>query len=82
MMNWRKIKKIQRNANGMIAVLSFLITMNLIREPATKIAIKLLIGQASGRTKISITPSESVSTTDIPMMATVLLRKIVRISMK
>lgn len=82
MMNCRKTKKSHRKARGIRAVLSFFMTINFINAPATKTAIKLFMGQASGRTTISITPSVSVRKIDSPMMRTVLLRNIVKMSIK
>ena len=82
MMNWRKIKKTHKKARGNTAVFNFLMTMNLMTAPATKTAMKLLTIHASGKTIISITPSTRVRAIDSPMMRGVLLKQMVKISMK
>jgi len=48
------MKNNQRKVKGKIEDFNFLMTINLMRAPETRIAIKLLINHASGRTITSV----------------------------
>jgi hypothetical protein len=65
-----------------MADLSFLITINLINAPATKIPKRLLIYQTSGRMTTSITAISKARIVEIAMIRGVLFRNIDVISIK
>ena len=80
--NCLRIKNNHKNRIGRKADFSFLITMNFIKAPATKIPRRLLIYQTSGRTKTSTAARETDKIIEIITIRGALLRQIEVRSMK
>lgn len=76
------MKKSHRKRRGNRAVLIFLMTMNLINEPATRIPRRLLIYQTSGKITTSTTAIPIERMIERIMMRGVLFRNIEVMSMK
>lgn len=81
-MNCLKIKKIHKKNKGSRACFSFLTTTNLMRAPATKVAIKSFNGQASGKTNTWIRAMRRVTKRETETIAAVLLRNMEVMSTK
>lgn len=74
--NCLKIKNSHKNKSGNKADFSFLITINFIRAPATKMPRRLFIYQTSGRIRISTIAIATERIIETAMIWGVLLRKI------